>query len=241
MKRKRRTGSSRKRKYPEKHPSQYTAHVADIANRLRPRAIEWIKEYRCSGRRRARAEWMEMIKIEFVISTLANANVEDSPWQVHLGEAVAKTIRETCPNFETDSADKAIHDQIQQQKVKLEKKNPRVNFLTAKAYMWLQSLPPDAQKSSWYPQHAIQVAHQIFLGNVGKLPTFVRYLKHGARCQKPMIQQAIEAYEASFQLPSNKCNKNNDMEEERCDGLAEQAMTKFHNSSQTITQKIFGS
>ena len=103
-------------------------------------------------------------------------------WREDLEEAAQQTILDFGPDFAK---------WIQLELDKKLKKSPRQDWLQEKAYMWLKSLHSDGQKYAWYPHHAIEVAHKLFLSDTGKFDTFVKYLSHPARRKQPPMDQLI--------------------------------------------------
>ena len=76
--------------------------------------------------------------------------------------------------------------------MKLNKRNPRQEWLFEKAYCWLKSSNMD-RNAAWYPHHAIRVAYTLFVSS-GKFESFEKYLKHPSRRKQPPIDILFEAY-----------------------------------------------
>merc|ERR1712025_417440 len=94
-------------------------------------------------------------------------------WRQDLQQASREIIKKTCPNWKTNSVHNAKCKLIRE--VTQKKNSPRTTWLREKCYDWLKSPPPEVPLSSWYPDLAVQVAHQIFLP--GKFQSLVKYLK----------------------------------------------------------------
>ena len=170
--------------------------IAEIVPKLLPSVKEWVITYRRYGIRGAKTEWKQILKNKFVLLTLfGDLGSRRKHWRADLEKAADQTIEETCPGWKVDARDKSTYHKIQNEK--LRKKSPRQDWLKEKAYSWLKVLKPKPEMSSWYPHHAIQVAHQIFLSRGGKLQSFVNYLKHDARSMQPQIREMMKAYETT--------------------------------------------
>ena len=96
-------------------------------------------------------------------------------WREDLTAAADQTVLEMCPDWANNPRDRAIFDLIE--KTKQRKKSPRQEWLREKAYAWLKWLPPELQQQDWYPGHAIQVAHHLFLSGSGKFDVFLKHLR----------------------------------------------------------------
>ena len=127
---------------------------------------------------RGTAEWMQSLKDNFLQLTRFTS---DDPgkrkrqWREDLTAAADQTVLEMCPDWATNLRDRAIFDLIE--KTKQRKKSPRQEWLREKAYAWLKWLPPELQQQDWYPGHAIQVAHHLFLSGSGKFDVFLKHLR----------------------------------------------------------------
>ena len=170
--------------------------IAEIVPKLLPSVREWVIKYRRYGIRGAKTEWKQILKNKFVLLTLFGPSRQQRKhWRSDLEKSADQTIAEMCPDWKFDIRDRDTYDKIQ--KEKLRKKSPRQDWLKEKAYSWLKVLKPEPHMLTWYPHHAIQVAHQIFLSRGGKLQSFVNYLKHDARSMQPQIRVMMNAYESS--------------------------------------------
>ena len=113
-------------------------------------------------------------------------------WREDLLETANQTVAQICPNWGSNSQDRAIYDLIQNEAQR--STNPRRDWLFERAYMWLKLLalqPP--QNAPCPPVLAVQVAYQLFLsGPTGKIESFVKFLK---KKKQPQIDQFVTAYE----------------------------------------------
>ena len=111
-------------------------------------------------------------------------------WKADLAKAFDKTVKELCPDWESNTKDRGLFDLIQKETEELKKRSPRQNWLQEKAYAWLKSLSPADKKSTWYPELSIKIAYQIFLRGAGNFRSFVKYLE---KRKQPAIMELIAA------------------------------------------------
>ena len=118
--------------------------------------------------------------------------VQKKQWQTDLKKAGNETIAAVCPDWPTDPAHRATYDLICKEMNR--EKSPRPDWLREAAFSWLESLPGGFQNTSWYPDDAIRVAHQLFLRGSAKFQTFINALKNR---KSSAILELIEAHEAA--------------------------------------------
>ena len=162
---------------PEQAQQPQQICLVTIAHQLKPIVIKWNSEFHCSGVRGA-TEWKQLLKNNFVYLTQF---ASDHPgtrkkwWKADLTTAATQAIAKMCPNWPTNPTERVTYNLILQAARKTS--SPRQDWLREKAYTWLKCLPPELQTSIWYPDHAIEVAHQLFLNGSGKFHSFMKHLK----------------------------------------------------------------
>ena len=121
---------------------------------------------------------MQLLKKFFLYLTRFGCDDPDKRkkhWREDLATAADQAVLQICPNWATNTRDRAIFNLIE--KAKQRKQSPRQEWLREKAYAWLKWLPPELQQPAWYPGHAIQVAHHLFLSGSGKFHVFLKHLR----------------------------------------------------------------
>lgn len=175
--------------------------MLNAAARTRQIAIKWNDEIRPSKTRTAGHEWKQLLKNKFVFLTQFEStepSKQKKKWREDLVRAAKETVAEICPDWASEPADHAAYDLIMKEINKT--KNPRQAWLSEKAYAWLKCPPPEIERMSWYPGHAIQVAHQLFLNGGGKFASFMKYLE---KQKNPAIKDLIQAHAATMSATMN--------------------------------------
>ena len=178
--------------------------IIAIARRLKPSVIEWNKNFSKGPNGRGATEWKQSMKNNFVHLTQLDTNnpaIQKNKWREDLATAAAQTVDKLCQDWETNKAHKGIYESIQREKKR--KGSPRCPWLREKAHAWLQSVPPEAREESWYPKHAIQVAHQIFLNRSGIkecFKAFVGYLDKRTAGKETLIADLLKKHKAAMGL-----------------------------------------
>ena len=165
-----------------------------ILVRIRSSVIKWNDELICNEVGRSK-KWKQILKKIFVKLTQLDCPhpaVQKKQWQTDLKKAGNETIAAVCPDWPTDPAHRATYDLICKEMNR--EKSPRPDWLREAAFSWLESLPGGFQNTSWYPDDAIRVAHQLFLRGSAKFQTFINALKNR---KSSAILELIEAHEAA--------------------------------------------
>ena len=164
--------------------------IKELLPELRELVIKWIHEPRpyCKG-----PEWKQVLKNVFVILNQFDSQNRQH-WTVDIERAAKQATDQCWRKWQHDKVDTNLA-KIAAEVVKLKKKSPKQDWLVEKAYCWLKSLPREilkVQDAGWYPQHAIEVAHRLFVSS-GKFVTFMNYLKQPNRRRQDPIDMLIEA------------------------------------------------
>ena len=166
--------------------------IPKMAGLIRSSVIKWNAELSCDRVGRAK-EWKQLLKNNFVHFTqfaIADPSKQKQQWRQDLMKAATQTIAATCPEWAIKPADREKYDLILRETQRTT--SPRQEWLRERARTWLLSMPPQLQMSTWYPNYAIPVAHQLFLGDSDKFQAFIEYLR---RRKNPIILHLIQAHE----------------------------------------------
>ena len=148
-------------------PVQFTnVQLEEFAADNRPKIDSWINTG-CSTSMR----WRLYLKDCFVQQTLSTTKT----WR----EILTFSAGQLKGRYKNEK--KVMRDIDKLIKKHLDNKSPAQDFLKAKAYQWLKHLednPPTA--ASWYPHHAIEVAHKAFRMKA-KMATFKNYISKPTR------------------------------------------------------------
>ena len=168
---------------------------------------KWNNKFIKGRKRRGAKGWKQSMKNIFVRLTQLdtdNPAEQKKNWREDLATAAAETVDKLCWDRKTN---KWIHQNIYEliQAEKNRKGSPRPRWLREKAHAWLQyiSVNHETREDSWYPKHAIQVAHQIFLNRSGIkdcFKKFVEYLEERTQGEKTAIADLLEKHKAAMGL-----------------------------------------
>ena len=143
--------------------------------------------------------WKQVLQQKFAHATqlgCKNPVKQKRRWKKDLESAGNDAIAEICPDWKTNAEQRAIYNSICKEATR--KKNPRPDWLRAKACAWLESISADSQNSIWYPHGAIRVAHELFLRGSTKFKTLINYLQKSTNPTFQELVQAHEQYEATM-------------------------------------------
>ena len=176
------------------------AQIAQVVDQLRGPVSEWIRNIKLRGQ----DIWKQSFKINFVLLTqFSDPGRRRKLWKEDLNTAATLTAARICPNWQSDFTEKTTYNCIQGLKIKKMNKSPRQDWLQEKAYLWLKSLHLNTPKPVWYPHHAIEVAHKVFLSDAGKFPTWMKYLSLPGRRRQEPIDHLINAHKPAIATPIN--------------------------------------
>ena len=182
------------------------ATIPDIVNRILPSVVKWNDEFRPRAGKKKTPGWKQILKNKFVHLQLTSDPRQHKQWREQLATAETLAIEQVCPNWQTKENESAISIRKMIREVINKKKSPRAGWLEEKAYAWLQSMSPEIQKykrdpsyliqfgtERFRPESAIQIAHNIFLGECSKFQTFMNYVEKRKR-KDPAINELINAH-----------------------------------------------
>ena len=168
---------------------------------ITPSVQEWSNGYRGTEGKKGSGECKQLFKNKFVNLTqfCPHPSQRKRQWKQDLETAAEQTVKELCPNWQSDSNHHAIYRSIQATKAKAIHKSPRQDWLSEKACAWLQSLELALQTPQIHVagevvhrEKAIKIAHHIFLRGSGKFDSFMKYLVDKRRKHDKTINQLIE-------------------------------------------------
>ena len=165
------------------------AEIAEVVYRLRDSVGKWILEIPLGSE-----TWKQFFKKRFVFLTqFSDPGRRKALWKDDLKSAAWQTVAKKSPKWQLDKTDACMYQCIQQAMNKHMDKSPRQDWLQQKAYLWLKLLHILKCTEIWYPHHAIEVAHRLFLSD-SKLQTWKNYLSNPTRKRQEPIGKLLNEF-----------------------------------------------
>ena len=180
------------------------SEVKKIAEALLPSVVKWNDEFTTPhGEKGTGTKWKQYLKNKFVYLTrLKDPWQQEDDWKDGISIAANETVAIFCPNWMSNSKDRARYTSINKFANEI-KESPRRLWLSQKAYKWLKLVAlQNLQSTTWYPARAIRIAYELFLsGSSVKFESFMNGLKKKKKKQ-PKINQLIIAHESMGKMGS---------------------------------------
>ena len=173
--------------------------MSKLVQKIGPWAVDWVRNKIQNLDEKSReTQAKQLLRCKFMLLNQFGEGERSKKWQNDLQHVGGEIIRQLCPNWETDLEDrkiflvieKAVHNAV------FMKRSPRQEWFKPVVYQWLKEgeakrVAAKTHNIAWYPQHAIQVAHHIFLTK-GDEEALVHYFRHKSR-YKGEIKKVVDA------------------------------------------------
>ena len=185
-------------------PQRQSEVTKKIARELLSSVVKWNDEFTTSsGPRGTGTKWKQCLKNKFVYLTrLKDPWQQEDDWKDDISIAANETVAIFCPNWMSNSKDRARYTSINKFANEIKESTRRL-WLSQKAYKWLKLVAlQNLQSTTWYPARAIRIAYELFLsGSSVKFESFMNGLKKKKKKQ-PKINQLIIAHESMGKMGS---------------------------------------